>query len=349
MSEVLDSIKQVEGDAFDANSRAGFPRGYSPPDWLPYWRDPARYTDHGDDLRLWAWEFLRRNPEYQSDYAHYMSIPWCYPEGGKTPKIAARSIGYDSEMIYLHGSLPAIPGETAGEYEHRTGEWPIPLEEHLLEKWQIMTLNDPAGEAAPHYGPDDRAILPQAVNFAAPYFDCGPRAKNFHGLEWMEGRLMVPDWPPEIDGYVSVFAFDLRRNIDDQIDDIRARLKELQNEAKQPPDDNEFNDYPPIEYIARPKTKFLNGILNDLRILDAVWSGASWMDIATNLWGGPKKSGRQDGGQFEDYDKKKMEQRIKDANSRSRARIDRGYREMLLWSEMQQSPKNKKNKVRQAA
>ncbi len=36
------------------------------PDWLPDWTKPHQYPDpKTTSLRQWAWEFLRRNPEYQ--------------------------------------------------------------------------------------------------------------------------------------------------------------------------------------------------------------------------------------------------------------------------------------------
>ena len=38
------------------------------PSWLPDWKDESQYKDHGDDYNKWAWEFLRRNPEYQADW-----------------------------------------------------------------------------------------------------------------------------------------------------------------------------------------------------------------------------------------------------------------------------------------
>ncbi len=39
------------------------------PDWLPDWKDPTAYPNPKDTTtEQWAWEFLRRNPEYQSDY-----------------------------------------------------------------------------------------------------------------------------------------------------------------------------------------------------------------------------------------------------------------------------------------
>lgn len=38
------------------------------PAWLPDWRDPSQYHDHGDDATMWAWEFMRRNPDYHADW-----------------------------------------------------------------------------------------------------------------------------------------------------------------------------------------------------------------------------------------------------------------------------------------
>jgi len=36
------------------------------PDWLPNWEDETKYPDPKKATgRVWAWEFLRRNPQYQ--------------------------------------------------------------------------------------------------------------------------------------------------------------------------------------------------------------------------------------------------------------------------------------------
>lgn len=41
------------------------------PDWLPDWRDTTQYPNPIDATTdNWRWQFLRRNPEYQSFYAH---------------------------------------------------------------------------------------------------------------------------------------------------------------------------------------------------------------------------------------------------------------------------------------
>jgi hypothetical protein len=35
------------------------------PDWLPDWEDVTKYPEPEASGRVWAWEFLRRNPQYQ--------------------------------------------------------------------------------------------------------------------------------------------------------------------------------------------------------------------------------------------------------------------------------------------
>lgn len=42
------------------------------PDWIPDWRDEKNYPDPATTTaQQWAWEFLRRNPQYQADYAEF--------------------------------------------------------------------------------------------------------------------------------------------------------------------------------------------------------------------------------------------------------------------------------------
>jgi hypothetical protein len=73
------------------------PKGAPPIDWpfpeapltgrplpeMPDWADPTAYPKPDDlSLRQWGWEFLRRNPEYQLDWAHDELKPgrWGLPE-----------------------------------------------------------------------------------------------------------------------------------------------------------------------------------------------------------------------------------------------------------------------------
>lgn len=50
--------------------RGKLPRG-APPSWLPNWRNEGEYPDEECSPKLWAWQFLRRNPDYQDDYCRW--------------------------------------------------------------------------------------------------------------------------------------------------------------------------------------------------------------------------------------------------------------------------------------
>jgi hypothetical protein len=46
------------------------------PDWLPDWTDITAYPNKSDkNPRIWAWEFLRRNPEYQKMSEQIEALP----------------------------------------------------------------------------------------------------------------------------------------------------------------------------------------------------------------------------------------------------------------------------------
>lgn len=45
------------------------------PSWLPDWRDPTQYPTANELSYLkWAWEFLRRNPDYQKDFELFKEL-----------------------------------------------------------------------------------------------------------------------------------------------------------------------------------------------------------------------------------------------------------------------------------
>ena len=48
------------------------------PDWIPNWRKESEYHDpETTTSQQWAWEFLRRNFDYQRDYSDFevMIVP----------------------------------------------------------------------------------------------------------------------------------------------------------------------------------------------------------------------------------------------------------------------------------
>ena len=73
---------------------------FIPPDW----RDASAYPLNTTDLDpgRWAWEFLRRNPDYQKDYEHFVSLPSYRADGTKTGKWYAQRADWwdDVELRY---------------------------------------------------------------------------------------------------------------------------------------------------------------------------------------------------------------------------------------------------------
>ncbi|MDQ3582360.1 MAG: DUF2285 domain-containing protein [Pseudomonadota bacterium] len=45
------------------------------PPWLPDWKDESAYPEKLAP-EFWAWEFLRRNAEYQEDYGVFSNLPY---------------------------------------------------------------------------------------------------------------------------------------------------------------------------------------------------------------------------------------------------------------------------------
>lgn len=72
---------------------------------LPDWRDGEQYPNPNDrPPAWWAWQFLRRNPEYQADYRQWAE--------------------YSDRYVDEHGVVPQ-------------DDW------QLLEKWRIKMMPDP--------------------------------------------------------------------------------------------------------------------------------------------------------------------------------------------------------------
>ena len=251
-----------------------FPQDYlnARPAWLPNWKKESAYTDHGDDLQAWAWECLRRNPEYQADYARWAALP--DSEGGGESEKYKLGIGEWTRMAYCYSNPPALSDdETAGEYERRTGIWPDLLHLHFCRGWGLESLEDPAKD-------DTHVLWRLDCKFQAPYELYCFKAKELHsgGLDEcgnpVIGREVVArirldlgladdaakssfDTHLESDDYL-LFAFDLRddpkRQTDDVLEILRSRRQEWQKKKKQASGGQ------------------ARATLQRLRVFDAVWA-----------------------------------------------------------------------------
>lgn len=251
---------------------------YPPPAWLPDWRDESAYTDHGDDLDDWAWEFLRRNPAYWADYARWAALPDTeVAEDGESVWSCKFKInsGDWTDMKYFHADPPALPGETAGQYFDRTGELADLLSLHICRKWSIATpFPNPAGSLAPDLF-EEVDIAPYALHSLPPEADIGPRSQWFAG--WDERFYYAPSWPEEIDSDVRVFGFDLRLDLAAQLDAVATMLGEIKKERLAE------DAVVPLERVTY-STPSPSKLLDILRVLDCVWTeGAeNWRQLAVN-------------------------------------------------------------------
>ena len=107
------------------------------PNWLPDWRDADAYPKANDtSLNQWAWEFLRRWPEYQHDNSTWQAL------GIDVDFIPTES---GDAMSFSHCEPPAVDGETYGEYQQRCqGYRLVPISVYLGEKYGLDYLHDPA-------------------------------------------------------------------------------------------------------------------------------------------------------------------------------------------------------------
>jgi len=173
---------------------------FIPPDW----RDASAYPDVSPST--WAWEFLRRNPEYQKDYEHFASLPDYCANGAKTAKWHCTQANWWDDPKLRYCKQPLLPDEdTVEEYFHRTGDdtpFHYSLEDYLVEKWGFTSteIYDPAcdGIVGLEYTPE----LPKPIG--CKYFD------------QEKGEYVTDEIEPE-NPYEYTLRFDLRYSIEKQL------------------------------------------------------------------------------------------------------------------------------------
>lgn len=85
-------------------------------DWLPDWRDKTAYPKPRDlSFTQWAWQFLRRNSEYQADYAKWRTL-FDSLGGDREPLMTI-----EDDLRFWVCDPPAYDNETYAEYRKRVG------------------------------------------------------------------------------------------------------------------------------------------------------------------------------------------------------------------------------------
>lgn len=261
----------------DANTWANFPLGYARPDWLPDWQKFEEYTDHGNDMQAWAWECLRRNPEYQADYAQWAALPDTETDANGVSGWSRKyelTYGDDERMLFFYANPPALSDdETVAEYAQRTGNYPDLLHVHLCRKWGgLVRPTAPEGYGdgwfidEPMRAPFELECIKAKV-WQRPI--CGMRLHDFGiareimvSVRLDLGRDDNPD-TRDIDTRLDsddyrIFAFDLRADPEQQTEEVLAILRQYRTERHK-----------------KKKQKSgaqLSKIIQRLRVFDAVWT-----------------------------------------------------------------------------
>ncbi|NJD24085.1 MAG: hypothetical protein FIB06_01630 [Betaproteobacteria bacterium] len=307
----------------------------NPPAWLPNWRNKDEYTDHGDNLEAWAWEFIRRHPFYQADFARWAALP-DHDDGGKSAKFS-NTVGRFTPMAYCHvyPDYPSVDGETVGEYVDRTGQWPVTLMHYVESMWGISHVVDPATTYSDSmFMFCDREMPPYSTHEI-------PAEIPVRGFEDLDGRLFLASWPREIDRYVVNIAFDIRYPIEDQIAVAREIIKDrwlVVDEENADPEKPWITDYERKLgcKVRRAGIPHKESRLTLLRILDADLSGATPDEVMDELYEGKavRTSNRTEAAdetkRYRDAFDKWHREKLDDAISLMRQRFDT----LLKWDKL---------------
>ena len=267
---------------------------FDPPDW----RTESAYPDPTEktNLSFWAWEFLRRNEEYQKTWAEYatrlQAMALRVPElagfvkrivAGKNSKDLTESELEEDEsssslacdqLEWLHFSPPILTGETVDDWEARTsGAGPAqvgPLNIFLGKKWGLQELVHPARPYSENGFPLVRfmnhgAKLTQSVGSGKP------------GSSWCAAE----DANHPFTGNLVSIQFDLRL----PEATLRAQFSAVLAMRKKRVDQKNF-----VPYKGRPE-KSLPLFRNYLRTLDAFLAGEKVAEIATAMLSHQDKEG----------------------------------------------------------
>lgn len=221
-------------------------------DWLPNWRNKSEYPDPKQmNNSRWAWEFLRRNKEYQQDYERFqVYLQYHEDKAPHTPL-----------DVYAVCDPPALENETEDKYTKRMAEadqyWKItPLPVALAEKHGLY-------HRAPHALIDPRKDDPARLLFST---ESSPSLLGSPGGVFMWLREYAAKRAPVSE---VVVKFDLELPIDVQIEKAKILLEWKQGDL----------DKDGLIQPKKPRNR-KEKYVNYLRLLDAEVCGVEVREMA---------------------------------------------------------------------
>lgn len=230
--------------------------------------------------REWAWEFLRRNKEYQRLFDLFASIPnsWICPDGSEddengkwhgTPWLEFRFLENGAGW---YADPPPYLGESHDEYKKRTnGGQVMTFVDYMA--WRFKLNPSPADPRAPlpdgrffsdFISDEEEAIRPAHIDVRRM-----PTARD-NPAPWLEliSCIEVISSP-----YTEGFAFDLRKPIDNQLDHVRRSLINAQRNLIAMRELDKDQIIKPTRYQRATYPRYI-------RLLDAAATGADLPKMA---------------------------------------------------------------------
>lgn len=279
---------------------------FIPPDWRDASVYPATYADLHN--YQWAWEFLRRNTEYQKDYEYFSGLPSYFSNGAKTAKWHCTGAEWWDNPELRYCKHPLLPDEdTIAEYFNRTNDdtpFHYSLEDYFLEKWGIHTeMYDPsydAGDMCLYCEPE----LPEELLIYDP--ETYPELSQRHPVK-----------PNSF--FETILRFDYRYSIEKQLEEAKRILLQDREGLK------ENSLFPALknEIVKTSKSIQIKKLPIYLRAYDGRQAGATHLGIGKELFrdeiNDPDKS----------LDPENAEQRVINAFKKAEELVQGGYRELI--------------------
>jgi hypothetical protein len=254
---------------------------------MPDWKNKEDYA-YTSSLKPegWAFEFLRRNKEYQTDYkrlekAHQTLTKKYGPQSKET-----KSKWY-ADPLFWHYEPDLFPGEKYNEWVDRAVHQGVEpqrtkLHEHVSNKWGLRSF--PPNPSHPAYSP------PQFSETGAfPLFPDYHRVGEFFEGDYPKtGPNGEPHWITGAGPYrqkhgyaIVVFQLDLR--LDPQLDILKKKLRETQQQQEKAGHIKPLKKYTPV--------KVIDVFVRYLRVLDGDAAGATRADMGKIIFGWKGETG----------------------------------------------------------
>jgi hypothetical protein len=231
--------------------------------WRPNWKNPDDYPDELTNMRVWAWEFLRRNHDYQRSFFY------------GAQKVKALAVD-DSDII------------EGMEVE----DWDDSFKESLYEKtlfhYSLAKIN---------YVEKESLIL---FRMLPPWVDNAGIKTNNHSKDTSENLediifseaevarfiLNIEDFEECKNDYGTIaMKFNVFLPIDAQLEKARKKIEEARKKLEGSHDKNIYGK------SQRTRT---NQLKDYLRLLDAQFSGATIVEMASEIQKKAKGTNKQD-------------------------------------------------------